>query len=56
MGLHVAALDVTQFGAEVTVNARSPDAVAQVLKATSGGAHVVPVTAVSPPAFAPRDR
>ncbi len=60
MGLHVVALDVTddklalarELGAEVTVNARSPDAVAQVLKATSGGAHGVLVTAVSPPAFA----
>ncbi len=60
MGLHVAALDVTddkltlarELGAEVTVNARSPDAVAQVLKATEGGAHGVLVTAVSPAAFA----
>ena len=60
MGLHVVALDVTNdklalardLGAEVTVNAKSPDAVAQVLKATGGGAHGVLVTAVSPPAFA----
>jgi alcohol dehydrogenase, propanol-preferring len=60
MGLHVVALDVTDdklalardLGAEVTVNARSPDAVAHVLKATGGGAHGVLVTAVSPPAFA----
>lgn len=60
MGLHVVALDVAEdklvlardLGAEVTVNARSPDAVAQVLKATDGGAHGVLVTAVSPPAFA----
>jgi propanol-preferring alcohol dehydrogenase len=60
MGLHVAALDATddklalarELRAEVTVNARSPYAVAQVLKVTSGGAHGVLVTAVSPPAFA----
>lgn len=60
MGLHVVALDVTDdklalardLGAEVTVNAKSPDAVAQVLKATSGGAQGVLVTAVSPAAFA----
>ncbi|HTO64457.1 MAG TPA: alcohol dehydrogenase AdhP [Bradyrhizobium sp.] len=59
MGLHVAAIDVTEeklalarrLGAEVTVNARSPDALAQVIKATGGGAHGVLVTAVSPPAF-----
>ena len=60
MGLHVVALDVTDdklalardLGAKVTVNAKSPDAVAQVLKATGGGAHGVLVTAVSPVAFA----
>ena len=60
MGLHVVALDVTEdklalarsLGAEVAVNAKSPDAVAQVLTATGGGAHGVLVTAVSPPAFA----
>ena len=60
MGLHVVALDVTEdklalarsLGAEVAVNAKSPDAVAQVLTATRGGAHGVLVTAVSPPAFA----
>lgn len=59
MGLHVVALDVTDdklvlarsAGADVTVNARSPDAVAQVLQTTEGGAHGVLVTAVSPPAF-----
>jgi propanol-preferring alcohol dehydrogenase len=59
MGLHVAAVDVTEdklalarrLGAEVTVNARSPEAVAEVIKATGGGAHGVLVTAVSPPAF-----
>lgn len=60
MGLHVAALDVTeeklalarQLGADVTVNAKAPDAAAQVIKATGGGAHGVLVTAVSIPAFA----
>lgn len=59
MGLHVAALDVTEeklalarkLGAEVTVNAKSPDAAAQIVKLTGGGAHGVLVTAVSPPAF-----
>jgi alcohol dehydrogenase, propanol-preferring len=59
MGLLVAALDVTEeklalaraSGAEVTVNAKSPDAVAQIVKQTGGGAHGVLVTAVSPPAF-----
>jgi propanol-preferring alcohol dehydrogenase len=60
MGLHVAALDVTPqklalaraTGADLAVDATSPDAVSQVLKATGGGAHGVLVTAVSPPAFA----
>jgi len=60
MGLHVVALDVTeeklalarQLGAEVTVNSKSPDATAQVVKATGGGAHGVLVTAVSLAAFA----
>ena len=60
MGLHVVALDVTDdklelarnLGADVAVNAKSPDAVAQVVKSTGGGAHGVLVTAVSPPAFA----
>lgn len=60
MGLHVVALDVTEdklalarsLGADVAVNAKSPDAVAQVLQETGGGAHGVLVTAVSPPAFA----
>ena len=59
MGLHVAAVDVTEdklelartSGAEVAVNAKSPDAVAQIVKQTSGGAHGALVTAVSPPAF-----
>jgi propanol-preferring alcohol dehydrogenase len=60
MGLHVAAIDVADdklalarsFGAEVTVNATSPDAAAQVVKQTGGGVHGVLVTAVSPAAFA----
>ncbi len=59
MGLHVAALDVAPdklalargTGADIAVDARSPDAVADILKATGGGAHGVLVTAVSPPAF-----
>jgi len=59
MGLHVVAVDVTEsklalarrLGADVTVDAKSPDAVASVVKATDGGAHGVLVTAVSPPAF-----
>lgn len=60
MGLHVAALDVTEeklalarhLGAEIAINARASDAPAQVVKLTGGGAHGVLVTAVSPPAFA----
>jgi len=59
MGFHVAAIDVTEgklalarsLGSEVTVNAKAPDAVERIIKATSGGAHGVVVTAVSPPAF-----
>jgi alcohol dehydrogenase, propanol-preferring len=59
MGLHVAALDIAAdklalargAGADIAVDARSPDAVADILKATGGGAHGVLVTAVSPPAF-----
>jgi propanol-preferring alcohol dehydrogenase len=60
MGLHVVALDVTEeklalarsLGADLAINARAPDAAAQVVKQTGGGAHGVLVTAVSPPAFA----
>jgi propanol-preferring alcohol dehydrogenase len=60
MGLHVAALDVTEeklalarsLGAEIAVNSKAPDAAAQIVKLTGGGAHGVLVTAVSPPAFA----
>ncbi|MBV8914442.1 MAG: alcohol dehydrogenase AdhP [Acetobacteraceae bacterium] len=59
MGLYVAALDVApeklelarSAGADVAVDARAPDAVAAIVKATGGGAHGVLVTAVSPPAF-----
>jgi propanol-preferring alcohol dehydrogenase len=59
MGLHVIALDVAEeklalarnLGADLAVDARSPDAAKEVMKATGGGAHGVLVTAVSPPAF-----
>jgi alcohol dehydrogenase, propanol-preferring len=59
MGLHVAAVDVSEeklalarrSGADVTANAKSPDAVEQVVRQTGGGAHGVLVTAVSPSAF-----
>ena len=59
MGLHVAALDVTEdklalarsLGAEVAVNASAPDAAQQIVTQTGGGAHGVLVTAVSPVAF-----
>ncbi|MFO1205852.1 MAG: alcohol dehydrogenase AdhP [Burkholderiales bacterium] len=60
MGLHVVALDVSDeklslarsVGAELAIDARTPDAAAQVIRETEGGAHGVLVTAVSPPAFA----
>src|SRR5262249_60153538 len=60
MGLHVAALDITEdklalaraSGAEIALNAKSPDAAEQLVKRTGGGAHGVLVTAVSPSAFA----
>ena len=59
MGLHVVALDVTEeklalarsLGADIAIDAAQPDAAAQVVKATSGGAHGVLVTAVSRAAF-----
>lgn len=59
MGLNVVALDIAKdklelarrSGADVAVDARSADAVTQVLDATGGGAHGILVTAVSPPAF-----
>ena len=60
MGLHVAALDVTEeklalarsLGADMTVDATAADAARQIVKRTGGGAHGVLVTAVSPAAFA----
>lgn len=59
MGLKVVALDIAAdklalaraTGADVTIDARSPNAVSDVIKATGGGAHGILVTAVSPPAF-----
>src|SRR5215510_1743726 len=59
MGLHVAALDVSEgklalaraSGADMAVNAKSPEAAASIIKETGGGAHGVLVTAVSPAAF-----
>lgn len=59
MGLHVCAVDVddgklahaTQLGADAVVSARGDDPVAEVHKATAGGAHGVLVTAASLPAF-----
>jgi propanol-preferring alcohol dehydrogenase len=59
MGLKVVALDISpdklalakKAGADVAVDALSQDAIAQVVDATSGGAHGILVTAVSPPAF-----
>lgn len=59
MGLRVAALDVARgklvfarkAGAEVVVDARSPQAALEIVGATGGGAHGVLVTAVSSPAF-----
>lgn len=59
MGLYVVALDVAEdklalarnLGADVAIDARLPDAAAQVIKETGGGAHGVLVTAVSRDAF-----
>ena len=59
MGLQVIAIDVTDeklalarsLGADAAVNGRAPDAAAQVLQYTDGGAHGVLVTAVSVTAF-----
>ena len=59
MGLHVCAVDIddaklahaTALGADAVVNAKHPDAVAAVIKATDGGAHGVLITAPSLPAF-----
>ncbi len=60
MGLKVCAVDVddgklahaTRLGAEAVVNARGDDPVAEVRKATGGGAHGALITAPSLPAFA----
>jgi propanol-preferring alcohol dehydrogenase len=59
MGLHVVALDVSEdklalarsLGADLAIDARSPETAAKVIKETGGGAHGVLVTAVSVPAF-----
>jgi propanol-preferring alcohol dehydrogenase len=59
MGLRVVALDVGEdklelaraLGAEAAIDARRPDAVAEVVEQTGGGAHGALVTAVSPAAF-----
>ncbi|MBV8332874.1 MAG: alcohol dehydrogenase AdhP [Candidatus Eremiobacteraeota bacterium] len=59
MGLRVIGLDIAadklalarSLGADATFDANSPDAIAQVIDATGGGAHGVLVTAVSRPAF-----
>jgi propanol-preferring alcohol dehydrogenase len=59
MGLQVCAVDIddrklahaTKLGADLVVNAKSPDAVEAVRKGTSGGAHGVLITAPSLGAF-----
>jgi propanol-preferring alcohol dehydrogenase len=59
MGLRVVAVDVSDeklalaraLGADLAVDARTPDAVEAIVKHTGGGAHGVLVTAVSVPAF-----
>jgi propanol-preferring alcohol dehydrogenase len=59
MGLHVVAVDVDdgklnhakQLGADLMVNAKHDDSVAQVVAGTGGGAHGVLITAASLPAF-----
>ncbi|MBX5171750.1 alcohol dehydrogenase AdhP [Rhizobium sp. NZLR1b] len=59
MGMNVVAADIfedklalaKQLGADITINAKAVDAVAQVQAATNGGVHGVLVTAVSPPAM-----
>ncbi len=59
MGLRVVALDVGKdklelaraLGAEAAIDAGRPDAVAEVIEQTQGGAHAALVTAVSPVAF-----
>ena len=59
MGLYVVGVDINEeklqlarsLGADVAVNGQSPEAVADVLRHTDGGAHGVLATAVSVPAF-----
>ncbi|MEO8936343.1 MAG: alcohol dehydrogenase AdhP [Burkholderiaceae bacterium] len=59
IGLQVCAVDIddaklahaTKLGADAVVNAKHPDAVEAVVKATDGGAHGVLITAPSLPAF-----
>lgn len=59
MGLKIVAIDIApdklalarETGADIVIDARSPDAIAKVIEATNGGAHGILVTAVSPPAF-----
>ena len=59
MGLHVCAVDIDdgklahakRLGADATVNALHGDAIAEVVKATGGGAHGVLITAPSLAAF-----
>lgn len=59
MGMHVVAVDLgddklalaRSLGADVTVNARSPDAIEQVRSLSGGGTHGALVTAVAPGAF-----
>jgi alcohol dehydrogenase, propanol-preferring len=59
MGLKVCAVDIDdtklahakKLGADVLVNAKQGDPVAEVIKATGGGAHGVLITAPSLPAF-----
>jgi propanol-preferring alcohol dehydrogenase len=59
LGLHVCAVDIDdgklehakRLGADAVVNAKQDDPVAAVIKATSGGAHGVLITAPSLPAF-----
>ena len=50
-GIYARPGQVMRMGAELAIDARSPDAAAKVVKETDGGAHGVLVTAVSVPAF-----
>lgn len=59
MGVQVAALDVAEeklalareLGAELVFDAKAPDVVKQLMRATGGGVHGVLVTAAAPAAF-----